>query len=137
VSYLLDTNVISEIRKPRPNAGVSDWFAETESGELYLSVLVVGEVRRGIERLGRRRDRQQADQFERWLNVLKQDFAERLLPISTAIAERWGSINALQPLPVIDGLLAATAVEHDLTFVTRESGTLAATGVRLLNPWRE
>ncbi len=137
MSYLLDTNVISEIRKPRPNAGVSDWFAETESGELYLSVLVVGEVRRGIERLGRRRDRQQADQFERWLNVLKQDFAERLLPISTAIAERWGSINALQPLPVIDGLLAATAVEHDLTFVTRESGTLAATGVRLLNPWRE
>ncbi len=136
MSYLLDTNVISEIRKPNPNAGVSDWFAETESGELYLSVLVVGEVRQGIERLRRRRDRKQAAQFERWLTVLKQDFAERLLPISIAIAERWGFINARQPLPVIDGLLAATAIEHDLTFVTRESGTLAASGVRLLNPWR-
>lgn len=137
MSYLLDTNVISEIRKPNPHPTVSDWFSESASGELYLSVLVVGEIRQGIERLRRRRDRKQADLFERWLAVLRDDFADRLLPISVAIAERWGRLNAGQPLPVVDGLLAATAIEHDLTFVTRNSGTLMASGVRLLNPWRD
>ena len=137
MTYLLDTNVISEIRKPDPDAGVSDWFSETASDELYLSVLVVGEIRQGIERLRRRRDRRQANVFERWLNVLKDDFAARLLPISAAIAERWGFLSATQPLPVIDGLLAATAIEHGLTFVTRDSGTFAGTGVPVLNPWQE
>jgi predicted nucleic acid-binding protein len=68
--------------------------------------------------------------------VLRDDFADRLLPISVAIAQRWGRLNAGQPLPVVEGLLAATAIEHDLTFVTRNSGTLMASGVRLLNPWR-
>lgn len=137
MSYLLDTNVISEIRKSNPNAGVSDWFAQAESDDLYLSVLVVGEMEQGIERLRHRRDRKQADLFERWLAVLKDEFVDRLLPISVGIAERWGVLNATQPLPVIDGLLAATAIEHGLTFVTRESGTLAASGARLLNPWRD
>jgi hypothetical protein len=137
VSYLLDTNVISEVRKSSPNTGVSDWFAGAASDELYLSVLVVGEIRQGVERLRRRRDSRQADVFEHWLAALKQDFADRLLPISVGIAERWGLLNATQPLPVIDGLLAATAIEHDLTFVTRDSGALAASGARLLNPWRE
>jgi predicted nucleic acid-binding protein len=137
VSYLLDTNVVSEVRKPNPNAGVAAWFNEADSADLYLSVLVVGEIRQGIERLRRRRDRKQAALFERWLAVLKQEFAQRLLPISANVAERWGRLNAAQPLPVIDGLLAATALEHDLTLVTRETDTLAVSGARLLNPWRE
>jgi len=137
VSYLLDTNVISEIRKSNPNAGVSDWLAEAESDELHLSVLVVGEIRQGIERLRRRGDRKQADLFERWLAVLRDEFADRLLPISVPIAERWGILNAAQPLPAIDGLLAATALEHDLTLVTRDTETLAGSGTRLLNPWRD
>ena len=137
MSFLLDTNVVSEIRKPHRNAGVTTWFDEVESSDLYLSVLVVGEIRQGIERLRRRGDEQQAAMFEAWLTVLKEEFADRLLPVSTEVAERWGRPNAAGPVPVVDGLLAATAVEHDLTLVTRESGTLDATGARLLNPWTE
>jgi predicted nucleic acid-binding protein len=136
VTYLLDTNVVSEIRKPRPHAGVAAWFGEAESIGLYLSVLVVGEVRQGIERLRRRRDRQQAEMFERWLAVLKEEFADRLLPVSVAVADRWGRLNAAKPLPVIDGLLAATAIEHDLTLVTCDVDILTESGARLLNPWR-
>jgi predicted nucleic acid-binding protein len=136
MSYLLDTNVVSEIRRPRPDSGVAAWFDQADSGELYLSVLVVGEIRQGIERLRGRRDRKQADLFEAWLTRLKDEFADRLLPISARVAECWGRLNAAQPLPVIDGLLAATAIEHDLTLVTRESRTLGASGARLLDPWR-
>jgi predicted nucleic acid-binding protein len=136
VSYLLDTNVVSEIRKPNRNAGVAGWFDEVDSADLYLSVLVVGEIRQGIERL-RRRDPKQSDVFERWLTVLKEDFAERLLTVSSSVAERWGHLNAVQPLPAVDALLAATAIEHDLTLVTRDDRTLAGSGARLLNPWQE
>lgn len=136
MSFLLDTNVVSEIRKPNRNAGVSAWFEGVDSGDLYLSVLVVGEIRQGIERL-RRRDPQHSDVFERWLTVLKEDFDQRLLPVSSSVAERWGHLNAVQPLPVVDGLLAATAIEHDLTLVTRDDRTLVESGARLLNPWQE
>jgi predicted nucleic acid-binding protein len=136
VSYLLDTNVISEIRKPVKDANVKAWFDQVESADLYLSVLVVGEVRQGIEQLVQRGDRSQATIFETWLIVLKEQFADRLLPISTTVAERWGSLNASQPLPVIDGLLAATAIEHDMTLVTRDVASLTTTGARLLDPWR-
>jgi hypothetical protein len=136
VSFLLDTNVVSEIRKPNRNAGVSAWFEGVDSGDLYLSVLVVGEIKQGIERL-RRRNPKQSDVFERWLTVLKKDFDERLLPVSSSVAERWGLLNSVRPLPVVDGLLAATAIEHDLTLVTRDDRTLAESGARLLNPWQE
>lgn len=136
MSYLLDTNVISELRKPQRDAGVAAWFADAESSELFLSVLVVGEVRQGIERLRRRRDWAQADLFEGWLSRLKDEFGDKLLPVSAAIAERWGGLNAAQPLPVVDGLLAATAIEHDLTLVTRDTGALASSGARLLDPWQ-
>jgi hypothetical protein len=136
VTYLLDTNVISELRKPTRDVRVSTWFEHVDSGDLYLSVLVVGEIRQGIERL-RGRDPQQADVFERWLTVLKEDFDERLVPISTDVAERWGYLNAVRTLPVVDGLLAATAIEHDLTLVTRDARSLVETGARLLNPWED
>jgi hypothetical protein len=134
LSYLLDTNVVSELRKPSPNPAVADWFETVTSDELYISVLVVGEVRQGIERL-RRRDPAQAAVFERWLAALKQSFADRVLPITTAVAEAWGRLNAPAPLPSIDGLLAATALVHDLTFVTREAERLRRSAVPLLNPW--
>jgi len=136
VSYLLDTNVVSEIRKPDRDVGVAAWLEEADSADLYLSVLVVGEIRQGIARLRLRRDRSQADVFEAWLTTLKEEFSDRLLPVSTVVAERWGELNAARPLPVIDGLLAATAIEHDLTLVTRDNRTLGASGARLLNPWR-
>jgi predicted nucleic acid-binding protein len=136
LSFLLDTNVVSELRKPNRDQRVSSWFEQVESSDIYLSVLVAGEVRQGIERLRRRGDNEQADVFERWLMALKDNYADRVLAISTAVAERWGRLNAVKPLPVIDGLLAATAIEHDLTLVTRDSVTLEASGARLLNPWR-
>lgn len=134
MSYLLDTNVISEVRRSSPDPGVASWFEQAAGEDLFLSVLVVGEIRQGIERL-RSRDAKQAEVFERWLELLHQDFQDRLLPVSAAVAEAWGKLNARSPLPVIDSLLAATALVHGLTFVTRDTSKLEKTGVALLDPW--
>ncbi len=135
MSYLLDTNVVSEIRKAQRNPSFSAWYTDIGSTELFLSAIVIGEIAQGIARLELRRDIPQASLFERWLSELKHAFEGRVLPVSTAIAERWGRLNGPRPLPVVDGLLAATALEHDLTFVTRDAEALAGTGVRVLNPW--
>jgi toxin FitB len=134
VSYLLDTNVVSEARKPAGDPHVRAWFASTAPSGLYLSVLVLGEIRQGIERL-RRRDPTQAAMLDKWLAALRRDYADRLLPVTVEIADVWGSLNAPSPLPVIDGLLAATALVHGLTLVTRNTSDVARTGVRLLNPF--
>ena len=96
---------------------------------------MLGEIRYGVERLRRRGDDRQAAILERWLDRLKTDFAERVLGISTAIAERWALLNAERPLGAIDGLIVATAIERDLTLVTRNRRSVAGTGVRLLDPW--
>ena len=135
MSYLLDTNVVSELRKKEPNPRVSQWFEVVDPADLYLSVLVVGEIRKGIERLRRRGDSKQASMLDRWLKGLKDEFADRLVAVSAATCERWGVLSARQPITVVDGLLAATAIEHDLTLVTRERSALAATGAALLDPW--
>lgn len=135
MSFLLDTNVVSELRKAQPDPAVSEWIGRTDSVELYLSVLVVGEIRQGVDRLRRRGDIAQADDLERWLGALRRDFSERLLPVSVAIAERWGALNAVSPLAVVDGLVVATALEHDLILVSRDEPGWE-TGVRLFNPWR-
>ena len=132
MSYLLDTNVVSEVRKPRANPHVRAWFAFVPGESLYLSVLTVGEIRRGIERL-RRRDPAQAAVFEAWLASLRQHYADRLLPVTSEIADEWGRLNIPDPLPTIDGLLAATARVRGLVLVTRNTADLARTGVRLLN----
>jgi predicted nucleic acid-binding protein len=98
-------------------------------------VLVVGEIRHGVELLKRRGDVAQADAIDAWLVSLTRMFADRLVPISAAVAEAWGRLNAERPVPVVDGLMAATAIEHDLTLVTRDTATLVGTGVRVLDPW--
>ena len=134
MSYLLDTNVISEVRKPQANPHVRAWFASVSGESLYLSVLTVGEIRRGIERL-RRRDPAQAAIFEAWLASLRQHYADRLLPVTTEIAEEWGRLNVPDPIPTIDGLLAATARVRGLVLVTRNTADLARTGVRVLDPF--
>jgi predicted nucleic acid-binding protein len=134
VTYLVDTNVLSEVRKPSPEPSVAAWFAATADTDLFLSVLVVGEIRQGIERL-RGRDPRQAGVFESWLEVLKRDFSRRVLPVSTAVAEAWGRLSAPKPLPAVDSLLAATALVHGLILVTRDTSALDCTGVPLLNPW--
>jgi predicted nucleic acid-binding protein len=136
VTYLLAPNVISEIRRERGNPHVKSWFAGVPAGELYLSVLTVGEIRHGIERL-RRRDTSQIAAFETWLRALQRDFADRLVPITAEIADAWGRLGVPDPVPTIDGLLAATAQVHGLTLVTRNTADLARTGVRLLNPFEE
>lgn len=133
--YLLDTNVLSEIRKgERCNASVKRWFAEVEDDTLFLSVLVVGEIRRGIE-LIRRRDAATGRALDRWLRGLERRFEERILPVTADICDRWGRIGLEQPLPPIDGLLAATALHHGLTVVTRNVAHTRRSGAQVLNPF--
>ena len=134
MSFLLDTNVVSEIRKKAPDPGVSTWFASVPADKLFLSVLVVGEIRQGVERLARR-DSAQAEVFEQWLSQLVDSYSDRLVPITVRIAETWGRLNVPDPLSAIDGLMAATALVHDWTLVTRNVADVRSTGVRLLDPF--
>lgn len=113
----MDTNVISEARKAEGNPDVRTWLASIKGVDLYLSVLVVGEIRQGIERL-RRRDPAQARVYETWLSTLRQDYADRVLPLTKEVAEEWGRMNVPDAVPVVDGLMAATAKVQGLTFVT-------------------
>ena len=133
--YLVDTNVISELRKQaRADSRVVGWFHSVDEGQLFLSVLVLGELRKGIE-LVRQRDPFQANFLEGWLNTLETAYEERLLPITSAISERWGRLSAVRPIPTVDGLMAATALELSLTLVTRNVDDVRHTGVSLLNPF--
>lgn len=132
--FLVDTNVISEVRKRSPNPGVASWFSSVTSRDLFLSALVVGELRQGVERLTRR-DPDQARLIGDWLDELVETFHDRIVPVGVDVAQTWGRLNAQAPLPVIDGLLAATALTHDWTLVTRNVGDVRRTGVGLLNPF--
>jgi len=135
VSFLLDTNLVSELRKgPRINAGVRAWFDAVDESDLFLSVLVVGELRQGVERI-QRRDAPGARALSIWLERLIEQHADRILPVDIAIAELWGRLNVPDPLPTVDGLLAATALVNDLTLVTRNLADIARTGARTLNPF--
>jgi predicted nucleic acid-binding protein len=135
--YLLDTNVVSELRKrDRVDRAVRQWFDSHSDGEFWLSVLVVGELRRGVE-LAARRDARTARALRGWLDSVVADFADRVLPIGIAVSERWARISVPDPLPVVDGLLAATALEHDLTLLTRNANDVARTGVALVDPFTE
>ncbi|HET7388412.1 MAG TPA: type II toxin-antitoxin system VapC family toxin [Nocardioidaceae bacterium] len=134
MSYLLGTHVVSELRKRRPDPGVRRWFDGVASADLYLSVLVVGELRQGVERL-RRRDATAAAAIEDWLTRLESEYGDRIVPVTLRIAEMWGRLNAPDPLPAVDSLLAATALVHGWTLVSRNEADLETTGVPLLNPW--
>ena len=135
MSYLLDTNVISELRKGKRAApNVAAWFADLADEEIFLSVLTIGEIRRGIESV-RRRDSNSAAALDRWLASLSEAHAERILSVDQAIVEEWGRMNVPDPLPVVDGLLAATARVLDLTLATRNVSDVEGTGVDLLDPF--
>jgi len=134
VTWLLDTNIVSELRKgERADRRLRAWFAEANEDALFTSVLVVGELRRGIESL-RRRDVPSALALEHWLAALTDGFADRILPVDRAVAEEWGRLSVPDAVRTVDGLLAATARVHGLTLVTRNTRDVARTGVPLLDP---
>ncbi len=135
--YLLDTNVVSEPTKAQPDPNVRDWFTSIPETQMFISVLTLGELKRGIAGLpaSARRAR-----LEGWFATLLERFGGRILPIDQAVADRWGVMVALaesagKTLPGVDSLLAATALQHNLTLVTRDTSELAITGVQLFNPW--
>jgi predicted nucleic acid-binding protein len=136
--YLLDTNVISELRRPEPNPRVRAWVRDTPNDLLFVSVLTLGEIWEGITRLS---NDTRAAKLAQWLHVtLLTYFGERILDVTREIAERWGVLagkleRSGRSLPVVDGLLAATALHHDLTFATRNVVDVLATGVPVTNPW--
>ncbi len=130
----MDTNILSEARRPRGDAGVKGWISSVSSEDLYVSALVVGEVRRGVERL-RRRDPDQAGVYEAWLATVLRDYADRILPVDVEAAEEWGRMSVPDPVPVVDGLMAATAKVRGMTFVTRNTADVERTGTELLNPF--
>ena len=134
MSWLVDTNVLSELRKgERAEEGIKAWFATTAEEDLYTSVLVLGQIRRGVESI-RRRDTASALALDLWLRRLATGFGERILPVDIRVADRWGALNVPDPVPTVDGLLAATALVHDLVLVTRNVRDVAATGVQVLDP---
>ena len=137
--FLLDTNVISEVVRPRADRRVLQWMETADEERLFLSVLTVGEIRKGIALLTNSKRR---TQLETWLEVdLRERFSHRILPVDQDVADRWGLLTATaqrrgKPLPVIDALLAATALQHNLTVVSRNAVDFADTPVQVLNPWQ-
>jgi toxin FitB len=138
--YLVDTDVISEIRKgERADAGVREFFqvAARDVTSLYLSVVTVGELRTGVERLRHRGDVQQADLLERWLRQVTKTYEDAILPFDEETAHVWGRLRVPSPENPLDKQIAATALIHDLTVVTRNTEHFAPTGVRLKNPFAD
>jgi len=139
--YLLDTNVISELLKSRPSRRVGSWIDETPETLLHLSVITLGEIRKGIDLLDEREPRRAA--LQSWLeHDLRLRFTGRLLAFDEPVAERWGHLEALAKrqrltIPTIDAQLAATALQHGLTFVTRNTRHIRPMGVPVFNPWSD
>ena len=135
MNYLIDTNIISEVRKGRRcNPSVARWYESIEDASLYLSVLVIGEIRSGIEK-ARSKNADKANALEQWLVAVGRAFGERILPVDRDVADEWGRLNAGRRLPVIDGLLAATTKTHRMTLVTRNTADIADLNVSMLNPF--
>ena len=135
MSYLVDTNVLSELRRKQPSARVVEWFEQRPATTLYLSVLTLGEIRKGIDQVA---DKKRKHQLQDWLEAeLPAFFTGRILPVDLQVADRWGRLlaNSSRSLPAIDSLLAATALEHDMTLVTRNEKDFSGLPLTVINPW--
>jgi hypothetical protein len=134
MAFLLDTNVLSELQRSRPNPGVLRWLAGTPSSKRYVSALCVGEIRRGIE-AKRRRDAARAVELELWLEGMLTEFHNRIVDVDLAVSERWAEIDPLGQVPAVDCLIAATALVRGWTVISRNERDFVRTGVALLNPF--
>lgn len=135
MSYLLDTNVLSELRRKNPDKGVVEWFTNRPASTLFLSVLTLGELRKGIEKI---RDPIRSTALTDWLETdLPNFFTGRILSIDSEVADTWGRLTAMhtRPLPAIDSLLGATAAKHGLSMVTRNARDFEGLGIEVINPW--
>ena len=134
--FLLDTNVVSEVRKGRrSDPSVSNWYTGVGESQFFISSLTIGEIRRGIELVRQRGDIEQAEALETWLQTVVEGFSGRILSVDADVANTWGRMSALRPVPVVDGLLAATAEVHDRTLVTRNVSDVEGLGVQVFNPF--
>ena len=134
--FLLDTNVVSESRRGRRcNPGVAAWFAGVVVTDLFIGALTIGEIRKGIILATSRGDHAQAANLDTWWHGILTIFADRILPVDAAVADAWGRMHAIRNVPVVDGLLAATAIVHDLTLATRNVSHVQGLGADLLNPF--
>jgi hypothetical protein len=136
LKYLLDTNVLSETRKKKADAGVIAFLQAGEASTLYISVLTLGELRKGVAKK-KREDAEMAKRLADWVDGLEYSFADRILGVDAATARLWGDWSSERPRPVVDTLLAATAVLHGLTLVTRNVRDVRGIAVKLLDPWKE
>ncbi len=134
MSFLLDTNVISELRRKRPDARVVAWIRHAEPAVLSISVLSLGEIAKGATQCAER-DRTQADILYRWLALVRTNYADRTIAIDADVSQAWGRLAAKRPMGVIDGLLAATALVRGLTLVTRNVRDFADLGISVFDPW--
>jgi toxin FitB len=135
LNYLIDTNIISEVRKgPRCDPRVAAWYASLNDEDIYLSVLVLGEIRKGIER-ARPNNPPNACTLEEWLHTVMNSFAERILPVDQSVADEWGRMSAKRAASTVDALLAATAKVHRMTLATRNVADVADLGADVFNPF--
>lgn len=135
MNYLIDTNVISEVRKgPKCHPNVAAWYDTIDDADIYLSVLVLGEIRKGIER-ARLNNPPQARALEKWLEAVVESFVERVLPVDQLVADEWGRMSFKRPVSTVDALLAATAKVHRMTLATRNVADVSDLGADVLNPF--
>ena len=136
MKYLLDINVVSEVRKGKnAHPAVRKWWSDTEVVNIHVSVMVLGEIRQGVERL-RTKDPLKAEEIENWLKSVTDLMGGRILVVNQKIADVWGRMGVKRTLPLVDSILAATAVAHNLTLVTRNTRDIKDTGVSYLNPFQ-
>jgi len=135
VSYLLDTNVLSETRRLNPDPGLREWLSAVPPDRLRVCVLSIGEIQRGITKLLHRGDHRQAVAFDAWLEEVIEEFTGRLVPVTARVARQWGQQSPAHPVPTIDALIAATAKVHGWTLVTRNSKDFQHADVTVLNPF--